>query len=249
MKVFVAHPEQQHSLRTAEALYSSGLLGGYLTTVYYADGSLTKALSAMLPAKFRARASGRRSDVLPNGVVRQFCEAQALVKLLCQNVPALRSRYSSVRYRNSDAFAVRAARYAIDHGADAVIGYDNTSPLLYEILEREAPAVTRIQDMTALNTLYMKPIYEEDFHRKPDFADMLRAEQSRVWDEAQLDRKRRELSGAQYFLCASEITRESLVFSGVEPERCLLLPYGIDTSARAGWGCRVSILHMLTHYL
>ena len=229
MKVVIAHPEQQHSLKTAEALASHGLLGQYLTTVYYAEGSLTKTLAGFLPGRFRAKATGRRSDKLPDDLITQFCEAQALVKLLCQNVPKLRRFYPAIRYGNSDAFAAKAAHYAIEHGADIVIGYDNTSPVLFEILEREAPDIVRIQDMTALNTLYMKPIYERDFLLKPDFASMLRAEQSRVWDEGQLERKRRELSSAQYFLCASTVTRESLTYSGISPDCCLMLPYGVDS--------------------
>lgn len=229
MKVVIAHPEQQHSLKTAEALASCDLLGQYLTTVYYAEGSLTKALAGLLPDRFRAKAAGRRSEKLPEDLVTQLCEAQALVKLLCQNVPKLRRFYSSIRYSNSDAFAVKAARYAIEHEADIVIGYDNTSPVLYEMLERDAPHIVRIQDMTALNTLYMKPIYERDFLLKPDFAGMLKVEQSRVWDDEQLERKRRELTSAQYFLCASTVTRESLVYSGISPDRCLMLPYGVDS--------------------
>lgn len=229
MKVVIAHPEQQHSLKTAEALASHDLLGQYLTTVYYAEGSLTKALAGLLPDRFKVKAAGRRSVKLSDDLVTQFCEAQALVKLLCQNVSKLKRFYSSIRYGNSDAFAARAARYAIEHGADIVIGYDNTSPVLFEILERDAPHIVRIQDMTALNTLYMKPIYERDFLLKPDFADMLKVEQSRVWDERQLERKRRELSSAQFFLCASTVTRESLTYSGISPDRCLMLPYGVDS--------------------
>lgn len=229
MKVVIAHPEQQHSLKTAEALCSRGVLGGYLTTVYFAKGSLTEKFSRFLPARYKAKAAGRRSRFVPDELVVQYCELQALVKLFCQNIPLFRGFYSGIRCRNSDDFAVKAARHAISVGADIVIGYDNTSPLLYEILEREAPNIVRVQDMTALNTLYMRPIYERDFLLKPDFAEMLRAEQFRVWDERQLERKRRELASAQYFLCASNITRESLIFSGVEADRCLLLPYGVDT--------------------
>lgn len=232
-KVVIAHPEQQHSLKTAEALYPRGLLGGYLTTVYLSEGSLTKGVSRVLPARYKAKAAGRKSELIPDGLVTQYCEPQALLKLFCQNVSLFHGFYNRMRYRNADCFAAKAARYAIDTGADIVIGYDNTSPLLYEILEKEAPDIVRVQDMTALNTFYMKPIYEKDFTLKPCFAEMLKNEQSRVWDEGQLERKRRELSSAQYFLCASNVTRESLLFSGVEDNRCLLLPYGIDADTFA----------------
>ena len=240
MKVVVAHPEQQHSLKTAEALYSRGFLKGYLTTVYLAKGSLTKGLSRFLPARYRVKAAGRRSDLIPDKLVTQYCELQALVKLFCQNISPFRGFYNEIRYRNADNFAVKAAQYAISVEADIVIGFDNTSPLLYEILEREAPHIIRVQDMTALNTLYMKPIYERDFILKPDFSEMLRAEQFRVWDEGQLERKRRELSSAQYFLCASNVARESLMFSGVGADRCILLPYGIDADAFPYVGCRAA---------
>ena len=39
-KVVIAHPLQQHSYRTAQALRNDGLLHSYLTTVYYQNDSL-----------------------------------------------------------------------------------------------------------------------------------------------------------------------------------------------------------------
>lgn len=228
MKVVVAHPEEQHSLRTADELFMRGCLEQYLTTVYYSEHSTTRKIARFLPGRYRTKATLRRSNVLPADRVTQFCEAQALIKLLFQNVKILNRFYSSVRYRNSDNFAVKAAHYAMDHGADIVIGYDNTSPVLFEILQREAPEIIRIQDMTALNTHYVKHIYEKDFILKPNYAEMLRSEQSRVWNAVQLDRKNRELASAQYYLCASTVTRDSLTFSGVKEEQCLMVPYGVD---------------------
>lgn len=229
MKVIVAHPEKQHSLKTAESLFVNGYLEQYLTTVYYSKKSLTKLLAHLLPNKFKAKASTRKSDVIPDKKITQFCEIQALGKLLCQNVRRLQPWYGRIRYKNSDEFAIRAANYAIKCKADIVIGYDNTSPLLFEILEKEAPNIIRILDMTALNTLYMRSIYEKDLIQKPDFAGMLKKEQSRVWDDSQIHRKERELKSAQYFLCASTVTRDSLLYSGIKPEQCLMLPYGIDS--------------------
>lgn len=228
VKVMVAHPEQQHSYRLATALDRAGMLDCYVTTVYCAPRSLTGFVAAFLPPRWADKARSRWCAELPAVKVIQLCEGEGLLKLLCQNVPFMRRWYYAVKLHVADRFAAKAARLAISRGVDAVVTFDGTSPLLFEILERDAPHVTRILDMSAANTLYMRQIYERDLALQPDYADMLRNERQIVWNPERSARSSREIASAQRFLCGSEFVVRSLAYSDVDPNCCSVCPYGVD---------------------
>lgn len=229
-KILVAHPARQHSYRLAGALYGEGLLDCYVTTVYNKPGSLTSALMGVLSSRIRRKAADRRMDDVPDDVVLQRCELEGLAKLFCMHVPAAKRWYTAVKYDTADRFARKVARLAIEREVDAVITYDDTSPLLFEILERDAPWIIRITDMSAANLLYMRGIYEHDFALKPLFKEHLYAERVNVFDPVLADRARREIEATQYFLCGSEFVVKSLVASGVSRENTRICHYGVDVS-------------------
>ncbi len=229
MKILVAHPAQQHSYRLAAALEKAGMLYKYATTVYFEKGSLTWLTAKILRGRFRIKAQNRRSEEIPDQKVIRFCEAEGLIKLLALNTPFLKDKYREIKYDTADRFAVKAAGYAADHRVDAVVTYDDTSPILFEKLMKEAPDVIRIMDMSAANILYMRSIYEKDIQLAPRFERRLRNERKICWDVFTLERTKRELRAAQYFLAPSEFVGRSLEYSGIEKNRIFYCPYGVDT--------------------
>ena len=229
MKMIVAHPAQQHSYRLAAALKKAGFLDKYMTTVYYKKHSLTALAALFLRGTFHAKAKGRRCPDLSDDDVVQFCEMEGLLKLLALNTGLLKPWYRKIKYHTADRFAVRAANEAIRAKADAVITYDDTSPLLFEILEKKAPKVVRILDMSAANTLYMRRIYEADLLRMPAFGERLRKERAVCWDPVTEERTGRELAAAEYFMVPSDFVARSLIYSGISRDRIFLCPYGVDT--------------------
>lgn len=228
VKVMVAHPEQQHSYRLAGALEQASMLDSYVTTVYYGKRSLTRLITAALPERWAHKARSRKTDELSEEQIIQLCEGEGLLKLLCQNSSRLRRWYYTVKLHVADRFARKAARLAISRRVDAVVAFDGTSPLLFEILERDAPQIVRILDMSGANLLYTRQIYERDLELQPDYAEMLKKERQVVWNPKRQERSRREIASAQYFLCGSEFVVRSLAFSDVEPSHCELCPYGVD---------------------
>lgn len=227
-KVMVAHPEQQHSYRTAAALKRAGLLDCYVTTVYYKDRSFTKLISSILPAKWKAKAKSRHCDEFDDNEVIQLCEKEGIVKLFTLNVPFARRWYSKSKLHVADRFARKAARVAIEREVDVVIAYDDTSPIFFELLKDKAPKIKRVMDMTAANTLFMRAIYEKDLAIKPDFAEKLKTEREIVWDPIRIDRTKREFAMAEYFICGSEFVQKSLTYSGINDDQCIVCPYGVN---------------------
>ena len=230
MKVIVAHPAQQHSFRLAAALHKSKRLYRYATTVYNKPFSLTRFASVFLSSKFRKKAQGRKAEQLDDSLVIQFCEGWGLLKLLALNTPILKKHYNSIKYNTADRFAKKVAKYAIKHGTGAVVTYDNTSPLLFEILADKAPDILRITDVSAANPIYMKQIYEKDILLKPAFEKRLRAERRLVWDENIQNRTKREIAASQQFLVPSEFVAETYEYSGISRDKIHICPYGVDTS-------------------
>lgn len=228
MKIIVAHPAQQHSYRLAAALKKSGHLYKYITTVYCKPHSLTKAVASILPGKFKSKANHRRCAELEDDDVVQFCEGEGLLKLLALNTPILRKKYRQIKYHTADRFAKKVADYALALQVDAVICYDDCSPLLFEQLRDTAPHILRIMDMSAANLLYMRAIYEDDLKMAPAFSSILLNERRSVWDERNVNRTKRELEAAEYFLVPSEFVRDSLLFSGIKENQIFICPYGVD---------------------
>ncbi len=228
VKIVVAHPAQQHSYRLASALKKEGMLSAYLTTVYYKKNSFTKAAAKFLRGGFRQKAENRQCPDLSDDEVKLFCEAEGLVKLLALNTNILKNQYRTIKYHTADRFARKTAEYVYKSRPDAVITYDDTSPYLFEILEKKAPDTVRIMDMSAANVLYMRSIYEKDMILAPAFASRLKEERKICWDPFTIERTKRELKAAQYFLVPSEFVGRSLEYSGIEKERIFYCPYGVD---------------------
>ena len=229
-KILVCHPAQQHSYRLATALNREGLLYAYITTVYYKPKSYTKLVSKILKGKFREKARNRYCNELEDSKVIQFCEIEGLLKLLALNIKQLWPVYYKLKYNTADRFAKKVAKYAIKNKVDAVITYDDCSPLLFEILEKKAPNIVRILDMSAANLHYMKKIYDLDTELMPNFSDRLHKEYAKVWKPNIMNRALKEIQATHFFLTPSEFVKETLRFSSVEDKQMLLCPYGVDVS-------------------
>lgn len=230
MRVLIAHPAQQHSYRLAIALKKAGMLDKYITTVYYKNNSLTHLVSKLLKGSIRTKAENRHCEFLDDNEVIQFCEGEGLLKLVALNTRFFKKKYDRIKYHTADRFARRVAKYAIKHKVDAVVTYDDCSPLLFEELQKNDPHILRILDMSAANILYMREIYERDIEIVPSFADRLRKERRICWNPIIIDRAEREIKATQKFLVPSSFVAKSLEFSGVSPEQFVLCPYGVDVS-------------------
>lgn len=228
MKVLVAHPAQQHSYRLATALSKKRMLYKYATTVYYRKGSVTNIIVHFLKGNYREKAELRKCQELKDTQVVQFCEIGGLFKLLTMNVPMFRFLYRKVKYHNADRFAKQVASYAIAHHVDAVVGYDDYSSTMFNILRKKAPEILRIMDVSAANILYMRQIYEKDIEISPNFAGRLREERKVVWDPETIARTKEELKDAELLLAPSSFVARSLEYSGVRKESIKICPYGVD---------------------
>lgn len=234
MKILIAHPAQQHSYRLATALYRKNILFKYITTVYWKKGNQTALVSKFLKGTAKEKAKSRYMEEVPDSEIVQFCEVEGLLKLLTMHMPSLAKYYNKIKYFTADRFAKKVANYAIKYQVDAVITYDDTSPLLFEILKEKAPNIKRILDMSAANLNYMRTIYDKDAQLAPEFSRRLHKERAIVWSDEIMDRALREIRSSEYFLVPSNFVKRSLLYSGCEEKNMIICPYGVDTNQFSG---------------
>ena len=131
---------------------------------------------------------------------------------LIENVSIFRRWYYLLKYGTADLFAKKVAAYSIDKHVDAVITYDDSSPLLFETLQKKNPHIIKILDMSAANLHYMRKIYDIDTKLMPNFANRLHFEYAKVWNENIMDRALREIKASDYFLVPSQFVARSLKY-------------------------------------
>lgn len=228
MKIIVAHEGKQHSFKTAEAIYNQGNLCYYVTTIYDKPCSLTRVVKYFLRGNLRKKCASHKSIVLPDNIVKQYCEWKSLLRMFIGRIPFLNKRFPKYYDWLHDSFGEKVARLAIKNKVDAVIMYDTNANVCWKILEKEAPHIKRILDVTIGNRLYLSEVYREDAKRYPDTAKFLLDEQKYIFDICKQNRLLEELKLSQYFLAGSKFVKQSLEYSGVDSTNIFVVNYGVN---------------------
>lgn len=226
-KIIVAHPGRQHSFRVASELKQNDMLFKYITTVYDKQSSiLMNVVKHILSGDNLKRANGRKNPDLTDDDVVQFCELSGLVEIILARYDKKRKIYNWWQRHNANRFGKKVAAYAIKNNVDAVILYDTNALKCFKILQKKAPNILRVMDVSSANRIYMKKIYEDDFRKCPQFSEKLKKERSFLWDEKACQRLLNEIELTQLFLSPSEFVNQSLMFSGVKDDNIVICPYG-----------------------
>lgn len=230
-KVILAHPGRQHSFRVASELKHNNMLYKYITTVYDSDKSyLMKFLKHFVRGDNLKRANSRKNFDLSEYDVIQFCELSGLIEIILSRFDKKRILYEKWRRYTSARFGKAVAKYAIKNHVDAVIMYDTNAEAGFKVLEKKAPDILRIMDVSAANRLYMKNIYERDFNKSPEFASKLKQERISLWNGKFLRELENEIRLTHKFLVPSNFVKQSLKYSGIKEEQIAICPYGSNFS-------------------
>lgn len=226
MKIIVAHPGQQHSFRTATALKRSGLLYKYLTTVYDRGRSCTSIILPFLSGNDLTKAQRRKCSALADDEVVQFCELPALITIFLAHFPRLNKLRDRWNLYVARKFNKKVIRYAIKKRIDGIIIYDGIAKRNLDLLSGKIPNIITIMDVSIAVRPWMRHVYEQDM-KKFGHSDFYK-EDPTLWNKRIINDIESDLSYCQYFLAASSIVKESLIFCGVKPEQIKILPYGVD---------------------
>ena len=225
-KVIVAHPFRQHSFHVATALAQKDMLFAYCTTVYDKPKSLMGLVKKFLNEKWKNKANGRKCESISNEKVKLFCEIRGYLALAINrfcpssNIVGMYQRYLF------KCFGKKVASYVMNNEIDVVVMFDTTASECFEILKKKCPNTTLVLDMSALALPYIKYIYETQ--EIGNSLQTIKKTQAYLWNESVMNYLCREFKYADKFIAASEITKKSLLYSGVSQEKVTIIPYGVD---------------------
>lgn len=226
MKILVAHPGLQHSLKTCEGLNLNGILFKFVTTVYDKPNFWINVTKKIMPNAVKRKIAKRKSKMLPDDKIALMHTLKGLILLFIYKLPIPKCLIDYFFRFVEDSFGKSVAQYAIKNNVDAVIMYDTTSNVCFKTLKDKAPHILRIQDVSIANRLFMKHNYMIDMQKTNN--DSLQHEQRHLWNEKNINRYKEEIELTQYFIVASNMSKRSLIFSNVD-EKCIkVIPYGVD---------------------
>lgn len=233
IKVIVAHPEKQHSFHTAKALYDNGLLYKYMTTLYLTKGTFSKLAFNFLTDNKKKKFMSRKCKFLPDDHVVVRCELQNILCRLLSGFITSKQIKKRLYLWVVNSFGRKVARYAIRNNVDAVIMYDETASECFRILKDKAPHIKRIQDVSTVNRIYIKTIYEQDMKQYGHKGFYI--ENPYLWDEWYIKYCQREIDFTDYFLFPSKFVRDSYVsLNSAIRDRYSIIPYGVDSNLFSG---------------
>lgn len=229
-KIIVAHPGRQHSYRLASAYKKNNMLSFYITTIYDKKKSnLMKIVKKFLSRDNRKRACNRRNNDLSDKDVIQYMQYRGLIETLLFRVDKNKKIYNWLQRLDADRFGIRVAKKAIKEGVDAVVMYDVNSLEGFKYLEKHAPNIVRIQDVSIVPRPYMKKIYQDEIDKSG--RNDLKIENSYLWNDKLLSRLQKEIEYTQYFFAASKFVKEGLQFCGAADSQIKVVPYGANVES------------------
>ena len=227
-KIIVAHPGRQHSFRVAEALERNGILYRYATTVYDKDTSLAmRIVKHVLRGNNLRRANNRKMVLVPDEKVIQFCEWEGLLLLLVQRFDHKRRLAVWMNDHISARFQKKLARYIIRNDVGVVISYDTNSSVLFDVLRKKAPSVIRIIDDAAPNRNYLCEIFKKLSEESGEFKKTYESFRY-LSDSKYAERFGEESRKADLHIVPSSFSMQSLAYNGIERDRVILAPYGVN---------------------
>lgn len=226
-KILVVHPGKQHSYRLASALKKGGLLYKYITTIYNKEGSIfNKIIKIFLSEDNKKRLESRKNKDLIDNEVLELCKYGGLIETLLYRIDKNKRIYNKIHDYNADRFGLKVAKYAIKNNIDIVIAYDTNALVCFEYLKNNSPSIIKVLDVSIIARPYMKEIYEKEC--KKTKTNYLYNSNLYLWNKYKMSRLQKEIDNSDYFLAASNVVRDSLIYSGVKKEQVKLVPYGAN---------------------
>ncbi len=227
MSVIVAQLGARHHYAVPRILHEAGLLARFYTDSYIGNKPRLAAALGLVPPALRPRPLsrwlGRRCPELPAAKVTSF-EAfgwrLVQARRQAQDTAALAALTAAAGRR----FCERIIQ-AGPPAAATVFGYDGASLELFRWAK--ARGLRCVLDQTIAPRPVLRRLLAQELARWPGWEPGLQLPPE---PDPLAVREAAEWQLADRILCPSEFVREHVIACGGPAERCVLVPYGIDTS-------------------
>lgn len=227
-KVVIMHPLQQHSYRLAAALKEKGILCKYVTTIYMKKGTLMNSLVKLLKGDNQKRLLAKRCAALDDEEVKVICEPLGILMLFINRIDHKKKVKIRVDRLLAKRFGVKAAKYAIRCGADAVVMYDSYAGAGFQYLKKKAPHIKRIMDASAAYAGYVGELIDRESQNSSELETVCKKTYPEYWDNKWRKEVFCEVHYSDYILAASQYCANSYVRAGLDAKAACIVPYGVD---------------------
>lgn len=217
MNVLVSHPGRQHSHQTALAFHEVGALKNYVVSISFREKSwigrvvnaMPKSARSSLQAELRKRSFPQISDGLISSYPIHRVASYFVRRVWNRWKP--RFGFEQVEEMRFDAWVSKLIK---KDPPQLCVAYENAALETFKacksvgarcILDVASPHWTELERRSVLPGLSENPRWRLSSERKD-----------------------RELTMADVILVPSELSRTSMIASGVNPSKLALLPYGVD---------------------
>ena len=228
-RIVVAHPLQQHSYYTAQALEKKGFLYSYITTVYYkSEDYIYKMLARVLGADNVNRMKGRQNKLLNDYVVKYY-EILGIIYLFFTRFDKKKLIEPTIYGILTDKFGKKVYKYCLEHKPDAIIMYDTTAYNCFKKINRSGMDTIKILDMSSSAAPYIREIILNELDSEDIFKDSLKVK-LKSYTRRKCKKYIKEIEQSDYFLVASSFVEKGLIKNGVSKDKIIYVPYGVDRS-------------------
>lgn len=219
-------PELEH---IAAGLANAGMLSRHIRPYAHKNRNWESALKH-LPIIGNAydKTLGIRTLVpgLPSVLVREYAIAHDLCMALAVRIPfnhqQTKSMVKALSYLRSNAIAIAGAKLLGDE--DAVIASWGAAEPVFEKMKKRGGLC--VLNYSFAHHAFAKKIMIAEAISDPEFADTLN---NCDWPNWMVDRMDHEINLADKIIVGSSVVKDTFVAEGVEKNKLVVLPYGVDT--------------------
>jgi glycosyltransferase involved in cell wall biosynthesis len=245
MKIVTVHRGARDGYQVARALQEGGLLEALVTDLYWSgDRGWAKALERIMPHRLSRMLHSRCAENVPSGSVKQ-CAVSGLISMVASKTRRLSFRLERAAVRWCDrTLGKRAGQLATQKNA-ALMSYSYYAHSAFSHYRGDQP---RILFQLHPHPASVRAILHRERELHPECASSLDREWELALPEEDFRKLVDEVAMAEYWLVASQFTKQTLIEAGISAARIGVVPYGIDStrySARKPARQKGSPLHLL----
>ena len=221
----VAHPMQQHSYHTAEALENAGLLDSYITTVYYDNNKLLYKILEKVISKNNVDRMQRKRIEISSVNVKTFCEIRGLIYLLLLRIDKRKIILTRYYKYLTKVFGKKVAKYCGKNGIDILLMYDTTAYYAFREIKKSKISCKLLLDMSSIPAKNICQIIEKEITkiRKVPNSMRLRLKTAKLLEK----NSELEIKLADDIICGSSFPADCIKNS-YSDKRCFIIPYGVN---------------------
>lgn len=224
-KIIIAHPLQQHSYKTAEALIENNSLYKYITTIYYKkEKILYKFLSFFLSKDNRDRMERRQNKFFDSYVISIY-EFISLIYLLLIRVDKKKMFEPELYNILTFLFSSKVSYICKYIKPDVLIMYDTTAYKAF--MKLSSYKTIRVLDMSSAYAMFIRDLIIDEIKSEDSFKKSL-FNKLKSYNKSKIEKYKKEIQYTDYFIVPSNFVKKTLTNYGVKEEKIFCVPYGVD---------------------